>query len=110
MRKSLELMNKMIDYALENPEASPDRILIIDMDKKTWENIITPSRIELIRIISQKNPKSVGELAKLVNRPVESISRDLKILENYEILELIQIGKMKKPVIKKDVLMVPLTV
>lgn len=107
--KSLELFNRMIDYALEYPELSPDRVLIIDMDLDTWKSIVTPSRMELIRIIRDKKPKSVGELAKLSKRPVESVSRDIKILEVNGVLEIIRVGRFKKPVIEKDILVIPLT-
>ena len=103
------MMRRMIDFALEKPELAPSRVLVISLGKKSLEKILTPSRMDLIRVVREKKPKSVGELAKLLNRPVESVSRDLRILENYGILTLVQMGKVKKPEIEKDVLMIPLT-
>jgi len=109
MDKVTQMVSRMIDFALEKPDLAPSRVLIISLSKKSLEKILTPSRMDLIRIIREENPKSVGELAKLSNRPVESVSRDLKILENYGILTFVQTGKLKKPKIEKDVLMIPLT-
>ncbi len=109
MGKGLELFTKMVKFSVEYPDLAPDRLLIIDMGKETFEKILSSSRLELIRAINEKSPKSVGELAEILDRPVESISRDLKILSNYGILKLIQVGKVKRPVIEKDMLLVPLT-
>lgn len=76
---------------------------------KNIEKILTPKRMELIRSIKGKKPKSIGDLSKRLKRPPESVSRDLRILHSYGFLEFIQIGKQKIPRITKDLLMVPLT-
>lgn len=108
-KKSLEMFDRMVEYALKNPEASPDRLLVLSMKQETLDKIFTPKRMEIMRTIKSKNPSSVGVLAKEVNRPVESVSRDLKILENYGLLGLTQEGKRKKPTLERDALLVPLT-
>lgn len=102
------MVSRMIDFALEKPEIAPSRVLIISLSKKSLEKILTPGRMDLVRTIREKKPKSVGELAKSVKRPVQSISRDLNVLENYGLLSLVQVGRVKKPEIEKDVLMIPL--
>ena len=108
-KDSLKLFMNIAKLSVEYPDLTPDRLLIIDLEKETLDRIFTQSRVELIRIIKNKKPNSVGELAEILGRPVESISRDLKILSNYGILELIQVGKTKRPVIEKDMLLIPLT-
>ncbi|MCS4541558.1 MAG: helix-turn-helix domain-containing protein [Euryarchaeota archaeon] len=109
MNRIDRMVSRMIDFALERPGLAPSRILIVSLSKRTLEKVLTPSRMDLIRMIREKRPKSVGELAKLVKRPVESVSRDLRFLESYGLLSLVQVGKIKKPEIEKDVLMIPLT-
>ncbi len=106
--KNMKMFDKMIDMAIKYPDMTPDRVLVIDVKKDTLEKIITPSRLELIRTVRNKEPKSVGELAKIVKRPVEAVSRDLKILESYGVLELIQTGKIKRPKVEKDMIMIPI--
>lgn len=108
MDRTDRMVSRMIDFALEKPELSPSRVLVINLSKGTLEKVLTPSRMELVREIREKKPKSVGELARLVKRPIESVSRDLGLLENYGLLSLVRTGKVKKPEIEKDVLMIPL--
>ena len=102
------MVSRMIDFALEKSEIAPSRVLIISLSKKSLEKVLTPCRMDLVRTIGEKKPKSVGELARAVKRPLESVSRDLRILENYGLLSLAKVGKIKKPEIEKDVLMIPL--
>ena len=108
MNKIDRMISKMIDFALEKPELAPNRILVINLSKQTLEKVLTPARMDLIRAINSKNPNSVGELVKIVKRPKESVSRDLKILENYGLLSFVNSGRIRKPKIEKDVLMIPL--
>lgn len=108
MKRSIDFFGRMLEFAVKNPEVSPDRLLVINMRKETFDKILTPARMEIIRTIKKKNPKSVGSLAKLLKRPVEAVSRDLRILENYSILEFIRIGKIKKPKIEKEMILIPL--
>jgi predicted transcriptional regulator len=108
MNKIDRMVSKMIDFALEKPELAPNRILVINLSKQTLEKVLTPARMDLIRAISAKKPNSVGELVKIVKRPKESVSRDLKILENYGLLSLVHAGRIRRPKIEKDVLMIPL--
>ena len=108
MDRTDRMVSRMIDFALEKPELTPSKILVISLSKTTLERILTPSRMDLIREIREKKPKSIGELAELVKRPLESVSRDLGILENYGLLRLVKTGKIKKPKIEKDILMIPL--
>lgn len=110
MDKIDSILNKMIDLSLDKPELVPKRVLIIRLTRQTLEKIFTSGRMNLIRAIKKEKPESVGELAKLVKRPVESVSRDLRILENFGILSFVRTGKKKTPGIEKDILMIPLTV
>lgn len=97
----IDLLDKLEEL---DPSFSPDRILIIDFD--VLEGLVTHGRMELVKTIRDKNPQSVGELAKLVKRPQESVSRDLTILHNYGILESVKTGKIRKPKIEKQIMVV----
>lgn len=107
--KVIELFGNLIENAIKHPELTPDRVVIISLSEEEKNRILTPERLKLIRTIKKHNPKSVGKLAKLVDRRVDAVSRDLKILQNYGFLELLQIGKVKRPKIEKDILIIPLT-
>lgn len=103
------LLNKLIDFAIKHPDIAPDKVVIISVSEKKLKEILTPARMELIGVIKTEKPKSVGELSKSVKRPVESVSRDLKILCNYGFLEFIKNGKEKVPKIEKDAILIPLS-
>lgn len=108
-----ELLSQMIDFALKYPDLAPDRVAVISTSAKTLEKVLTPARLQLIRAIKAKGAKgagvrSVSQLARLTRRPIESVSRDLRILSFYGFLEFSREGKQRIPRITKDVLIVPL--
>ncbi len=107
-REGMKDFLKLIDSAIKNPELSPDRVLIVSGKMESYKKIITPSRIELIRTIKKRKPQTVGELSKEVKRPIESVSRDLRILSNYGFLEFARVGRKKVPEVKKDIVIIPL--
>jgi len=107
-RTVVSIASAMIDAMMEIEESDmPDKVVLINMSDATRKNIFTPSRLELMLAIREKNPQNIGDLAKVLKRPIESISRDLKILENYGILETMRTGKEKKPVIGTEIIMMP---
>lgn len=52
-----------------------------------FRKIMTNKRIELLKTIRHKKPKSVYELAKLVNRSVDNVNNDVRLLEQMGFLE-----------------------
>ncbi len=107
MDKIMRHMNRMIEYALEHPETAPSKILIMDIE--TVSRILTPARAELLKVITEKKPKTVGELVREVGRPEESVSRDLRILQNYGFISFEKSGRQKTPKIDKEVITMTMT-
>ena len=58
-----------------------------------FRKVMTNKRIELLKVIKHKKPKSVYELAKLVNRSVDNVNNDVRFLEQ---LGFIDTEKMRK--------------
>ena len=108
MDKIDKIVSRMIDFALEKPELSPSKVLVISLSKNTSEKVLTSARMNLIRSIQDEKPKSVSDLARFAKRPIEAVSRDLSVLENYGILEFVRSGKIKKPKIEKEMILIPL--
>lgn len=50
--------------------------------------VLTNKRLELIKAIKKYKPKSIYELAKIVNRDSKSVNVDLKILNNLGMVDL----------------------
>jgi predicted transcriptional regulator len=106
-KKGKKLLDMLLDMSAKNPEITPDRVLIVEISNKNIDKLFTPKRREVLEVIRHKNPKTIGEISKLTSRPVESITRDLKVLENYGLIELVQAGKTKVPKAEKDFIMIP---
>ena len=52
-----------------------------------FRKIMTNKRIELLKVIRHKKPQSVYKLAKLVNRSVDNVNNDVRLLEQMGFLE-----------------------
>ena len=57
---------------------------------------LTPKRLELLRIIRHRNPKSMYELAKLVDRTPENVNTDVKFLEQLGFVEVTKVQDIRK--------------
>ncbi len=110
MDKINKMMSRMVDYAVDNPTDAPSRMLIMNFGKSGMSTVFTPARSEILRTILQKKPHNVGELVRELKRPKESVSRDLRILENYGLLSFSKTGRQKMPKVDKDIITMPLTV
>jgi len=51
-------------------------------------NFLTPKRIQLLRVIKEKSPKSLYELAKLADRGLPSVVRDVNVLSHHGLIRL----------------------
>ena len=51
-------------------------------------NLLTPSRLALLRAIRAKRPHSIYELAKVVGRDLKNVQGDLRTLERYGLVRV----------------------
>jgi len=90
-------------------------------EKKTvsFENIkilrktLTPERIKLMSIIRHKKPKSIYELAKMVNRDRRAVITDVNILNNLGFVELEKEHKVRdlvRPIVNFEKLNIGVTI
>ena len=99
---------QMLEFAIKRPELVPDRILCITGSKESIDRLLSPARMELIRTIRSRQPRTISELAGEVGRPLQSVSRDLAVLRNYGFLEFMQSGREKTVRLEKDAVIIPL--
>lgn len=50
--------------------------------------ILTPERVRIIHAIREKKPKSISELANILNRNRRAVATDLDVLTTYGIVEI----------------------
>ncbi len=87
-----ELLNERIDLPDNAIIALPESI-----------SIFTKKRLELIEVIKMRRPKSVQELARITRRAKQAVTRDLKILERFEIVRLEKKGRNSRPLVEREV-------
>ncbi len=75
-------------------------------------SLLSNEKARIINIIKTKNPKSIYDLAKILKRDFKSVSDDIKLLEKFGFIDLIEekTGKRNrlKPVVVVDSLIIEL--
>jgi len=64
--------------------------------------VLTEKRLELLRLIRRRRPRSVSHLASLAQRAVKAVERDVQALERAALVRLVGSGKTRRPVASCD--------
>lgn len=70
---------------------------------KSFSEVLSDNNIRLLRIIAEHHPETLKELAKLSGRQSSNLSRTLKTMERYGIVELRKEAKHVIPIAKATV-------
>jgi predicted transcriptional regulator len=62
-------------------------------------SVLTNKRLLILKTIKEKEPGSVYELAKLLNRDLKNISQDIKLLAEVGLVTLEKVEKEKKRIV-----------
>lgn len=69
-------------------------------------SLLSNEKARIINVIKTRNPKSIYDVAKMVQRDFKSVSQDIKLLEEFGFIDLIQENtgsrKRLKPVVVID--------
>lgn len=65
----------------------------------TMRAVLTNNRLLILKIIRERQPNSVYELAKMLNRALKNVNQDLKLLAEVGLFALEKIEDDKKRVI-----------
>ncbi|MBI4403928.1 MAG: hypothetical protein HY537_07200 [Deltaproteobacteria bacterium] len=78
---------------IKKPTRKYANMLIISFpDFDTLGKVITGARLELLTAIRVHKPKSIQELAKLVERDFKNVYQDVKLLAEYGLITLKESG------------------
>ena len=83
-------------------------ILFIERQLKLFE-ALTEKRIQLIRAVIESHPKSIRELASIVDRDVKNVFEDLQLLNRMRIIRLVRTGRCVVPKVRKKIIIINLT-
>ena len=107
------MSNSKIRIGIMSQEKIRERVLSIAMgklkpkksDPKIWftsmrslAEVLSDENRALLHIIKKNNPDSIKELSIITGRKPSNLSRTLKTLSSYGIVDLIKISKQVKPV------------
>jgi len=78
---------------------APDAWVVLT--PKTAKKVLTKGRVALLSLLARPDSsiESISELARLMEKPLEVVSRDLKVLRNFGFIELRREGRRKKPIL-----------
>ena len=82
-------------------------ILFMARQVKTFE-ALTEKRVAMVKVITEKQPTSIRELATMLERDVKNVFDDLRILNRMRIISFERKGRCVKPVAKKRFIIINL--
>jgi len=95
------------DNVFKNPTKYPDRCVVLSLKNEDMTKIFTPKRLGLIELIKRKQPMTVAKLAKITERKVEGVIRDVNILKDFHIVQHEKKGKEIMLTMKQDFIVIP---
>jgi len=83
--------------ALDRGETPEPHLEVVYHDPADVHRVTRPKSLELLRAIVQHDPASIRETARLVERDVSQVHRNLTELEELHLVELVDDGQSKRP-------------
>ena len=90
----------ILDIAAGRKKVNKDDPKIWFNSMKSFSEVLSDKNLQLLGIIKEAKPKSLKDLAELSGRHVSNLSRTLKTMERYGILELKRDKNSVEPILK----------
>ncbi len=81
----------------QGKKVKPKKPTVTFPDLETLRTILTGERLRLLQTVNEKKPKSLYELAQLLNRKYPNVYNDAKKLEELGLIELGQKKNKSEP-------------
>ena len=95
--------------ALDRGEAVEHHFEVVFHDLADVHRVTRPKNLELLRALVQHDPESIRETARLVDRDVRQVHRNLTELADLHLLELVDDGQSKQPRVWYDTIDIDLS-
>jgi predicted transcriptional regulator len=86
----------------ENGELEESRHELSLPSEAELARLFSETNIEILRAIAEHQPESMRATAKLVDRDIKDVSRNLNELESLGVIEFEQSGRSKRPIVWYD--------
>lgn len=67
---------------------------------RSLSEVLSETNLRLLRVIDEEKPASIKELAEITHRQPGNLSRTLRTMERYGIIEFKKSGKNSRPIAK----------
>lgn len=94
-------VNDIIRGKVKIDKKKAEKTIIITPE--VFSKIFSPQKIKLMLKVKRNNIRNIYQLAKVLNRKYESVYRDIKFLEGFGIIKLIDKDKKKVPLMKESI-------
>ena len=98
-RRTADAFEQALDENVPEDDA-PRRISFETTDQLL--QVFTPRAIDLLQAIAREEPESMREAARLVDRDIKQVSENLGRLAEYDVVEFVDEGRAKRPVVPYD--------
>jgi len=98
MRECAEIM----DAVIRGEKVTPEEPQYSFTSFEAFRKAMTPQRFALLKVIREKQPGSIKELAAITGRDMKNISEDVKILLDMDLVEMEKHGKNRAPRLHYD--------
>lgn len=88
--------------ALDRGEVPEPFYEVVYHDPEDVHLVTRPKNLELLRAIVQHEPESIRETARLVDRDVRQVHRNLTELADLHLIELVDEGRARRPSVWYD--------
>jgi predicted transcriptional regulator len=85
------------DAVIRGEEVTPEEPQYSFTSFEAFRKAMTPQRFALLKVIREKQPESIKELATITGRDMKNISEDIKVLLEMDLIEMEKHGKNKAP-------------
>jgi len=82
----------------------------VRLDADELFGLLTPQTVELLRTIAREQPGSIRETARLVDRDIKNVHRELIRLGARDLVGFEEDGRARRPVLAYDTLAIELAI
>ena len=95
-----QFQQRMLDIAAGRykPKRGEPKVWFSSM--KSLSEVLSDNNVRLLKLIKNHKPETIKELAEISGRRSSNLSRTLKTMERYGIVELRKKNKSVKPIVK----------
>jgi len=100
---TLDDLQKHVNNLFDNPQRiddEPDHTIYLSPEH--IPQILSKEKLRIIQEVRANN-YTLGELARVLKRKQENISRDIKQLEQYGLIEVVKNGRQKHPTARPNI-------